>query len=409
MTIAVSLIGLFGKPLADGLIKAFTNRKNGQTKLNVAADAMAKGASAIEALRQAFGKEFLPALNEALSAAGAAPIGPDAGSLSYITLDGGQPLTVGVLREEASVNLNRVAGQQGDLQAVLTQFRANFANWKKRCLELAGTLDAVGIEPALTAIENLPSDKAHSYRQVFERLSGTPLGGLVTVHLITESHAKGGFISALAFLFCMAFAAATEIPWIIVSSWAIAGLVGMIFVKRGVAPKKGLSIAVSATEYLLMVLEKAKKKQPQLKRMEKRMHCRNCGKEIDDKAVVCVHCGVPPKAEKKFCHNCGVATNANQTICTSCGVALKGGSGKKKKSTLLLLGLFLGTVGAHKFYMGSWGWGIVYLVLSITLVFIWVPLIVSFVEDIRLIMMSDEEFDSKVAQFEGSGPFGFFW
>lgn len=23
------------------------------------------------------------------------------------------------------------------------------------------------------------------------------------------------------------------------------------------------------------------------------MYCRNCGKEIDDKAVICVHCGVP--------------------------------------------------------------------------------------------------------------------
>ncbi len=27
--------------------------------------------------------------------------------------------------------------------------------------------------------------------------------------------------------------------------------------------------------------------------MEKRMFCKNCGKEIDDKATVCIHCGVP--------------------------------------------------------------------------------------------------------------------
>lgn len=26
------------------------------------------------------------------------------------------------------------------------------------------------------------------------------------------------------------------------------------------------------------------------------MFCNNCGKEIDDKAVVCVHCGVPTKS-----------------------------------------------------------------------------------------------------------------
>ncbi|MGL4849047.1 MAG: zinc-ribbon domain-containing protein [Clostridium sp.] len=27
------------------------------------------------------------------------------------------------------------------------------------------------------------------------------------------------------------------------------------------------------------------------------MYCKNCGKEIDDKAVVCIHCGVPTKIE----------------------------------------------------------------------------------------------------------------
>lgn len=138
------------------------------------------------------------------------------------------------------------------------------------------------------------------------------------------------------------------------------------------------------------------------------MHCRNCGKEIDNKAVVCVHCGVPPKAEKKFCNNCGVSTNANQAICTSCGVSLAG-SGKKSKSTALLLSLFFGTVGAHKFYMGSWGWGIVYVVLTLTIFLIWIPLVLSVIEDVRLIMMSDDEFQRKASEFEGKGPFAFFW
>jgi len=29
------------------------------------------------------------------------------------------------------------------------------------------------------------------------------------------------------------------------------------------------------------------------------MFCKNCGKEIDDKAAVCVYCGVPTKAERE--------------------------------------------------------------------------------------------------------------
>jgi len=29
------------------------------------------------------------------------------------------------------------------------------------------------------------------------------------------------------------------------------------------------------------------------------MYCKNCGKEIDDKAIVCVHCGVETKNMNK--------------------------------------------------------------------------------------------------------------
>ncbi len=33
--------------------------------------------------------------------------------------------------------------------------------------------------------------------------------------------------------------------------------------------------------------------------------CRNCGKEIDDKAVVCVHCGVEQETKKEVTDNGG--------------------------------------------------------------------------------------------------------
>ncbi len=33
---------------------------------------------------------------------------------------------------------------------------------------------------------------------------------------------------------------------------------------------------------------------------------------------------------------------------------------EKSKATTTLLSLFLGGFGAHKFYYGAWGWGIVY-------------------------------------------------
>jgi hypothetical protein len=53
------------------------------------------------------------------------------------------------------------------------------------------------------------------------------------------------------------------------------------------------------------------------------MYCRNCGKEVDEKAEICVHCGVQPLAGRNFCQECGVETNPNQELCVKCGVRLK--------------------------------------------------------------------------------------
>ena len=59
--------------------------------------------------------------------------------------------------------------------------------------------------------------------------------------------------------------------------------------------------------------------------------------------------------------------------------------------------------------MGSWGWGIVYLVTF----WLYIPFVVALVEVIHYVLMTDDEFYEKLAQFEssdpGPGPFGFFW
>jgi hypothetical protein len=59
--------------------------------------------------------------------------------------------------------------------------------------------------------------------------------------------------------------------------------------------------------------------------------------------------------------------------------------------------------------MGSWGWGIIYLVLLLTFFLAWIPWIATLVELIRAIRMSDDEFAIKAAAFKDKGPFGFFW
>lgn len=83
------------------------------------------------------------------------------------------------------------------------------------------------------------------------------------------------------------------------------------------------------------------------------MYCRNCGNEVSDKAVMCVACGTPPTSGTHYCYNCKAETAAGAVVCMKCGVPLKGdginGEGKDWL-TVLLLCLFLGGLGVHRFY-----------------------------------------------------------
>ena len=64
----------------------------------------------------------------------------------------------------------------------------------------------------------------------------------------------------------------------------------------------------------------------------------------------------------KFCHNCGAEVEDQQVVCLKCGVALKNNintnQNAKSKVAAGLLGIFLGALGVHNFYLGytSKGW-----------------------------------------------------
>ncbi len=99
------------------------------------------------------------------------------------------------------------------------------------------------------------------------------------------------------------------------------------------------------------------------------MYCRNCGNEINENAEICPSCGVKPLAEKNFCQNCGVETKTNQEICVKCGVKLQNTSNiltsSKSKIAAGILGILLGSLGIHKFYLGYTVPGIIMLLVSI--------------------------------------------
>ncbi len=92
------------------------------------------------------------------------------------------------------------------------------------------------------------------------------------------------------------------------------------------------------------------------------MFCPKCGKEIDDEVVVCPSCG---KQVKNLDSSAATAAptvinieNTNKNTNTN---AVPVGVKAKKKLTAILLCIFLGALGAHRFYEGKIGTGILWL------------------------------------------------
>lgn len=104
---------------------------------------------------------------------------------------------------------------------------------------------------------------------------------------------------------------------------------------------------------------------PNVSRPQSTMYCKECGSQISSKAEICPRCGAR--------------------------VAEAHVSSSKNRISAALLALFLGGLGAHKFYLGKTGMGILYLL------FFWtaIPAIIGLIEAIQLFSMSDTEFSMK--------------
>ena len=72
--------------------------------------------------------------------------------------------------------------------------------------------------------------------------------------------------------------------------------------------------------------------------------CSNCGNQVDDKAVICVKCGVAVNGA-----NFSQITENNSQ------------DGQKEWLVMILLCLFLGHFGIHRFYTGHIGIGVAQL------------------------------------------------
>jgi len=123
------------------------------------------------------------------------------------------------------------------------------------------------------------------------------------------------------------------------------------------------------------------------------MFCRHCGTVIDKDCIICTACGkqVGVLTQTKYCKFCGSIIDVECVVCPKCGKQIEelktaaphagvanpgvvitnnniaGAYGAypmgvpKDKWIALVLCLFLGYLGAHKFYEGKIGVGILYI------------------------------------------------
>ncbi len=95
------------------------------------------------------------------------------------------------------------------------------------------------------------------------------------------------------------------------------------------------------------------------------MYCKNCGNQMDPNAAICVKCGCAKGTGASYCQNCGQPTIPGAAVCTSCGSSLATvNANSKSKLAAGLLGIFLGGLGIHNFYLGYTGKAIAQILLS---------------------------------------------
>ena len=137
--------------------------------------------------------------------------------------------------------------------------------------------------------------------------------------------------------------------------------------------------------------------------------------------ISCPYCMTQIPAQAKKCRGCGeildhtmraveelkrqqqsqqpqqpmVFMNAGGGSSSSAAAAAASGggpiTGTKSRVTAALLAIFLGWCGAHKFYLGQTGWGIIYFLFSWTLI----PFLVAPIEGILYLLSTERAFALK--------------
>jgi hypothetical protein len=243
---------MFGKPAAERLIQALGARKDGSKRLEQAATAMASGATAIEALKQAFGKDFLSTVNEVVGTSKAA-FTYEAGTQHYIRQEAAGLPPAQVLRDELNINLDRLTLLEVKGKDLKSQALGVVAVWGKRCLDLYDDTHKADIASTLKAMNDLLTGDSRNYRQIYELLSTTGLGGVGALLVI-----KGVLIATGTGLGLISWigAALGGIPMMTVGAFVLPGVLLVVMAAKKARPVDDVSLSVALAYKLLERLEK---------------------------------------------------------------------------------------------------------------------------------------------------------
>ena len=123
--------------------------------------------------------------------------------------------------------------------------------------------------------------------------------------------------------------------------------------------------------------------------------CSQCGAPADPGSNTCKYCGEPlpqPQVvQPQFAQQPPAPYGHQPVIVQPQMPAYHPSWPVKSKLAAGLLGIFLGGLGIHKFYLGKVGLGIVYILFSWT----FIPAIIGFIEGIVYLSSSDHSFQVK--------------
>lgn len=123
------------------------------------------------------------------------------------------------------------------------------------------------------------------------------------------------------------------------------------------------------------------------------VECPFCAEQINRRARKCRHCGETVDVAMRKAEEALRASERQGNVYMNAAVGTPTAPARpaKSRSAAILLALFLGGLGFHKFYLGRVGWGVLYLIFCWT----FIPGIVAFIEAIAYAVMGEESFHAK--------------